>query len=542
MMEDASEFYLSAISDTRVEIETFYTSWAGIIITTISSSISVVASFLVIFVVMASPRRLSTVYHRILFGTSIFDIMQSSAMAFTTLPMPSNMIYDQFQGLIAGDDTSCSAQGFLISFGTTTGLSFNVILLLYYVFSMRYNRNDQWFKNHLEIPLYVFVLVVNFSQTVVAWQSGAYHPSPVASPWCSLYPYPWWCSENDATCPQSMTQAMKFFTVFLLTVMAPITFITISISVVLIIRTVHTHTRDFLSHFDTRRLQAENEEDSEVSGSEQQPSLRPSNQTSSLRNSSANGNSGVNHNILETKRYLLKQALAYSIINVFNFIILAIFPPIRNHLLRESFSLPVWLQVFYVIFRPLQGFFNFLIFIHHKIFNLRRSRGSNLSFFDAFVLSLKGQEPPERIIHELTLVREHHEMQARSMGNNDGNDDFGVTTSCENDSKMQEQSNNIPEDSFSSLSISQESNNYGRHMIRTSVMVRSQMGNAHQQMGGHHSSPSRIKSGESSNLETNSQELPGYIMSKPMSFDELLQLTQDAKSRTDEASHPNTYP
>jgi len=58
-----------------------------------------------------------------------------------------------------------------------------------------------------------------------------------------------------------------------------------------------------------------------------------------------------------------------------------------------------------LVLRPLQGFFNAIIFIHHKVRNFRREDAS-LSFYEALVIVFDHEEEdPEHIVSNLTLVK-----------------------------------------------------------------------------------------------------------------------------------------
>ena len=90
--------YNDAINDPRADIQTVKTSWTGIAITTVAASSSIIGSVIIIFLILRSNIGLKTVYHRILFGMSVSDILQSFPMILTTMPMPKDMIYTQFDG------------------------------------------------------------------------------------------------------------------------------------------------------------------------------------------------------------------------------------------------------------------------------------------------------------------------------------------------------------------------------------------------------------------------------------------------------------
>lgn len=75
--------------------------------------LSTLSSLVIIYIISRSTVSFGSVYHHIIFG-SVADILQSIAMALTTLPMPMEMIYEQFNGLIVvGNNKTCSIQGFL---------------------------------------------------------------------------------------------------------------------------------------------------------------------------------------------------------------------------------------------------------------------------------------------------------------------------------------------------------------------------------------------------------------------------------------------
>ena len=59
-----------------------------------------------------------------------------------------------------------------------------------------------------------------------------------------------------------------------------------------------------------------------------------------------------------------------------------------------------------LIFRPLQGFFNAIIFINHKVRNFRKHHPSLLSFYEALKTVFdRREDDPEHIVSNLTLVK-----------------------------------------------------------------------------------------------------------------------------------------
>ena len=62
-------------------------------------------------------------------------------------------------------------------------------------------------------------------------------------------------------------------------------------------------------------------------------------------------------------------------------------------------------EIAHLVFRPLQGFFNAIIFIHQKVRNFRREDAS-LSFYEALMIVFDREvEDPEHIVSNLILVK-----------------------------------------------------------------------------------------------------------------------------------------
>ena len=78
-------------TDSRADTRTIYTSIEGILITSISASISAMCSALIIYFILKSSMGISSVYHRIVGIMSLGDVLASLAMALTTLPMPTHI-------------------------------------------------------------------------------------------------------------------------------------------------------------------------------------------------------------------------------------------------------------------------------------------------------------------------------------------------------------------------------------------------------------------------------------------------------------------
>jgi len=360
--------------DERLDITTLYTSWAGIIVTVISSVISIVASAVVIGIIYRSAKGLkNSVYHRILFGMSAADIIQTLALAFTTLPMPRDMIYTNFQGLIIGNNASCLAQGFFVSFGAVTGLMYNAMLSLYYLFFIRYNMSNEEFARWIEPLLHVVSVLSGLITASLMTSSGSYHPSPLSTSWCGVDKYPYWCTAGGGDCDGDVTQTAPYVLAYLIS----ITSVCILVSSMILIVTA-------------------------VRG--QQLRMNNKNSLVASRGTEARDLEREAHILAKTK-IVMKQAIAYTLINMFGFVMIVVLPFIRNY--NEGQVPSMTFQVFFLIFRPLQGLLNSIIFICHKAFAFQRAHPTK--FYTALGKVLKGEEDEgdDRVISDLLILKKH---------------------------------------------------------------------------------------------------------------------------------------
>merc|ERR1711865_1346835 len=108
---------------------------------------SLTIMFLIVF---RSRDALGKVYHRIMFGMSAADVLMSTAIAVTTLTMPRDSIYDQFDGLKLGNQATCNAQGFLFMFGALCTSMYNAALMVYFYLSIHKRMSDNSMSRCIE--------------------------------------------------------------------------------------------------------------------------------------------------------------------------------------------------------------------------------------------------------------------------------------------------------------------------------------------------------------------------------------------------------
>jgi hypothetical protein len=114
----------------------------------ITGSVSTIASMCLVVHILRSHHGLSTTYHRLVFGLCIGDILSSFAQALGSAMVPKEMNY-----LIPGaqgNTATCTAQGSLVGVGVGVAASYNCCICLYYLAIIRYNKKDEYIRNKLE--------------------------------------------------------------------------------------------------------------------------------------------------------------------------------------------------------------------------------------------------------------------------------------------------------------------------------------------------------------------------------------------------------
>ncbi len=90
--------------------------------------------------VLKSKTRRSKVYHRLLFGLSVFDMMASTVNFFSTWPIPAGT--PNVFGA-SGTTQTCTAQGFFNETGNVCTPLYNASLCIYYVSA---GKEYRWFS------------------------------------------------------------------------------------------------------------------------------------------------------------------------------------------------------------------------------------------------------------------------------------------------------------------------------------------------------------------------------------------------------------
>lgn len=277
-----------------------------------TGGISAISSSMIIYIIYISKKRLSTIYHRIMFGMSALDILSSIAVMLTTLPMPNELPFDHpsFYGTRLGNRQTCEAQAFLVVFGYMSMLTYNGMLLCYNACAIAFQMKEEQIVKCAEPFFHLVPLVIGLALATPPLVEGTYN-----------------ATEKDAWC--TLTSSDRFTLVIIFCLMF---FGSVIINIILIMRKVY-------------QLELE---------------------MTLLQDEIGERNSGLMRAFqsLQNTRVVGKQALAYYL----SFMITAGLLFVRALIHGESQVM----NYLCLILVPLQGLFNLLIFVFHKVYVYRR--------------------------------------------------------------------------------------------------------------------------------------------------------------------------
>lgn len=312
-----------------------------------SGALSASSSSILILIIARSIPRFSIVYHRIIFGISAADLLASMSIALTTIPMPKNLpeeiaISDSIStGLRLGNDSTCNAQGFLIIFGMVSMLMFNASLWIYYTCSIALQIDERKFEKRIEPFLLLSPVVIALTLSISLLVRNGYGISEYRV--CCTVVNAGDLNNTSTHVNGEMTRSI--FVGFLSSVFALslICFLLIIYKIYRVEKELATKSRPILR---------------------QSQGLQIPRAIESYHNS----------------KVIAVQATMYMLTIAFSF---------STGLSITIFHGAQFVRIAYSLF-PLQGFFNLLIFISHKIHNYRRANPST-SRFRTLLLIFNGQ-------------------------------------------------------------------------------------------------------------------------------------------------------
>ena len=363
--------YDTIIEDSRTTVETIYTSLVGSYTARTSSILSTVSSLLIILIITKSTAKLTIPYHRLMLGMSICDTFASISMALTTLPMPRNMIYTQFEGSHIGTFTSCAAQSFIQNVGTLGTINYNVALSIYFLHSIHKGSKFCRKWNILEIFLHFICIAIPIGLMTSVTTLETMNPTPYL-PWCgSIVEYPYYCNFDDKIECLRGGIAEKRRKLTAPTFGIPI--LMVIILMILIVKSVYQDEKLMKMYADIYRFDANNTDQIDRSTKKYQMSKTA---------------------FVQATSYII--ALLLSTCCIF-------LRSTATKVLRRSPGL----QIFHLVTRPLQGFFNLIVFVGDKAHSYRNSHPEVGMLQACFDVVFKPQEEPF-VFRNVSMVQVEH--------------------------------------------------------------------------------------------------------------------------------------
>jgi hypothetical protein len=113
-----------------------------------TGSVSIISSTCLALHILRSHDGLSTTYHRLVFGLSVADITASLAIALSSTMVPKELNY--VTPYAQGNTATCTAQGFLTLCGYFVAMYYSCSICCYYLAIIRYKKTDEYIRRKLE--------------------------------------------------------------------------------------------------------------------------------------------------------------------------------------------------------------------------------------------------------------------------------------------------------------------------------------------------------------------------------------------------------
>ncbi len=325
---------------------------------------STISSLIIIYVVLRSENRLSTIYHRIMVCMALSDMMSSTAIGLTTLPMPQGVLDIHIVGTRLGTIGTCTAQGFFYTFGLVTGLSYYAILSVYYACAISLRLQEARIQKYLEPWFHVVPITLGTMASLPPLVRGLYSVS-LYEAWCAFTPYP--VGRNIVVSQDDVGTSEAIYEITIGTAVC-ITFMTILVSLAAVIYRVWQTEKSIRLCF--KQNQALHEMRSNNSNNDNyDETVQEQGQMQSSNDRDFERQYQCVLRAHRTTKVILIQSMAYILVYLS-----VLFWPIMTITAKNG----VFTYLFLVFF-PLQGFFNMVIFLGHKVYS-HHSAGPSLSY------------------------------------------------------------------------------------------------------------------------------------------------------------------
>lgn len=167
----------------------------------VAGSITVLSSITIIFIILKSPQRFTTPYHRIMAGLSFYCILAGFSIGFSSLFLPSldnyKILYQWPQNwTVIGNVRSCEFQAFGQSCGIGCAVGYIMSLCVYYVCCLTFRMSKDTIVKRVEWLFHLIPNLIGWSFSI--WQLYEKMMNPhIDLPLCFSEVYPPSCKATD---------------------------------------------------------------------------------------------------------------------------------------------------------------------------------------------------------------------------------------------------------------------------------------------------------------------------------------------------------
>jgi len=361
------------------------------IIWSLSAIVSTISSSTLIWMIVRSPQRLTTTQHRILFGMAIGDILFSLSAATFRAMVPSDMDYLVWNA--QGNQTTCNVMGFMSGVSVVMSLLYSCSLNIYSLAIVKYNKTDYYIRNKMEPFLHGVPIASALTGGFAMLATQGYNSEFGGGCLAPVYDPPHCIGIEDGQVREGFKipcgrgrdgpSAIIFHGVFFLLFFgSPLT---IGETLWMMYRHVSRQERRMGSYgMGALNHNAPQENNDDLSAASVDGSNGINRRMSSIVTSvkstvgRLSSRSSANQNN-RNSRFVMIRARAYSTAFLLTWLWYIVI------IVLQLAGVPRPLVLLYLsnIFSPLQGFWNFMIFMYPKVMKAKRSHGGNLSWWQA---------------------------------------------------------------------------------------------------------------------------------------------------------------
>ena len=170
----------------------------------VTGLISFLGSAFIVVEILRDRSKRSQIYHRLILGISITTLLSSIFFGLSTWPIPEGTahVYDA-----RGNTRTCTAQGFFLALSFVAPM-YSVVLAAYYLAVIGYSRKERELRK-LERFAHAFVILLGLAFSLAGIFLDLYHSVQI---WCFIGPIP--CNDGDLECDPNANRFQLFRWVF----------------------------------------------------------------------------------------------------------------------------------------------------------------------------------------------------------------------------------------------------------------------------------------------------------------------------------------